>query len=138
MRLNVWGPLPPSPSGIADYLQEQLEPLAGRCELAVVVERPEAVTAALPASVRLHAAEQAPAADLELYQIGNSPAHAYVYRAALRRPGVLLLHDWSLHHLVLQETVERGAPERYLRLMRRAYRHTGVALGRQIAKGLGG
>jgi len=121
LRLNVWGPLPPSPSGIADYLHEQLDALARRVELRVVSED-----------------GPAPAADLDLYQLGNSPAHAFVYRAALRRPGVLLLHDWSLHHLVLQETVERGKRDSYLRLMRRAYRETGVHLGRQIALGLGG
>lgn len=138
MKLLVWGPLPPSPSGIADYLQEQLAPLAARVELHVVVEDPRAVACALPRGVSLHAPESVPPADLDLYQLGNSPAHAYVYRAALRRPGVLLMHDWSLHHLVLQETVERGERDAYLRLMRRAYHDTGVYLGRQIAMGLGG
>ena len=64
-------------------------------------------------------------ADLDLYHLGNSPAHAFVYRAARARPGVAVLHDWSLHHLVLHETVERGDVAGYLREMRRAYGETG-------------
>jgi glycosyltransferase involved in cell wall biosynthesis len=138
VRVNVWGPLPPSPSGIADYLAEQLEPLARLVELTVVVEDPAAVADPLRTLVPIVAPVHAPVADLDLYQIGNSPAHAYVYRAALRRPGVVVLHDFGLHHLVLQETVERGDKASYLRLMRRAYREPGVHLGRHVAAGLGG
>jgi glycosyltransferase involved in cell wall biosynthesis len=138
MRVNVWGPLPPSPSGIADYLAEQLEPLARHVELTAVVEDPGAVAPALHSLVPIVAPSAAPLADLDLYQIGNSPAHAYVYRAALRQPGIVVLHDFGLHHLVLQETVERGDKATYLRLMRRAYREPGVHLGRHVAAGLGG
>ena len=122
MRLNLWSPLPPSASGIADYAAEQLPALRRAFD------------------VRLVSAEtqQRPAADLELYQIGNSAEHAFVYRAALEQPGVVLLHDWSLHHLVLGETVERGRPESYLREMRRAYGETGTFVGGQVARALGG
>ena len=43
-----------------------------------------------------------PQADLHVHHLGNSPAHAFVYRAALAHPGVVVLHDWNLHHLVLR------------------------------------
>ncbi len=110
MRLNLWSPLPPSPSGIADYVAEALPLLAGRFELTVIVEDAEAVdpTAAGGGLWTLRTPATAPEADLDLYEIGNSPAHAPAYRAALARPGVVALHEWSLHHLVLHETVERG------------------------------
>ena len=122
MRLNLWSPLPPSPSGIADYVAEALPLLARRFEVNTIVE----------------ARADVPAADLDLYQIGNSPAHAFVYRAALARPGVVVLHEWSLHHLVLHETVERGNVPAYLREMRRAHGEAGSFVGRQVARGLGG
>ena len=61
-----------------------------------------------------------------------------MYRAARARPGVVVLHDWSLHHLVLRETVERGDVPGYLREMRRAYGETGAFVGRQVARALGG
>jgi glycosyltransferase involved in cell wall biosynthesis len=136
VKLNVWSPLPPSPSGIADYVAEQLPLLARAAELTAVVEHPAAV-APLP-GVRLARPCDAPAAALDVYHLGNSPSHAYAYRAAIRRPGVAVLHEWSLHQLVLFETVERGDASAYLRLMRRAYGERGTFLGRQIARALGG
>jgi glycosyltransferase involved in cell wall biosynthesis len=77
-------------------------------------------------------------ADLDVYHIGNSAAHAYVYEAALRKPGVVFLHDWSLHHLVLGQTVEKGHVAAYLREMRRAHGEAGTFVARQVARGLGG
>jgi glycosyltransferase involved in cell wall biosynthesis len=104
-----------------------------------VVEDPAAVLAAgsVP-EAELARPEAELAADLHLYHVGNSPAHAYVYRAALREPGVLFLHDANLHQLVLHETVERGDRGEYLRQMRRSYGETGSFVGRQVARALGG
>ena len=127
MRLAVWSPAPPAPSGIADYVAEQLAGLERHFDVTLISEEPPA-------------GETAPTDghDLDVYHLGNSPAHGFVYRAALRRPGVVVLHDWSLHHLVLQETVEQGDVRTYLREMRRAYGDKGTFLGRQIARALGG
>jgi glycosyltransferase involved in cell wall biosynthesis len=123
LRLNVWSPWPPSTSGVADYAAEQAEALAARVEVRRVAEAD---------------ATHRPEADLDLYHVGNSPAHGFVYRAALERPGVVLLHDWSLHHLVLSETVQAGDVAAYLREMRRAHGEAGSFVGRQVARALGG
>jgi len=121
VKLAVWSPRPPSASGIADYVAESL-PLLGRA-----------------ADVRLISEDgDTTDADLDVYHLGNSPAHAYVYRAALRKPGVVFLHDWSLHHLVLRETVERGDIPAYLREMRHAHGEAGTFVARQVARALGG
>jgi glycosyltransferase involved in cell wall biosynthesis len=122
----VWSPLPPSPSGIADYVAEQLPALARHADVRAVSSEPHA------------SAERTVVDELDVYHVGNSPAHAWVYRAALRRPGVVVLHDWSLHQLVLCETVERGDVSTYLREMRRAHGETGSFVGRQVARALGG
>ena len=141
MRLNLWSPLPPVP-----FRHRRLrggEPFPSwrvAFELTVVVEDPDAVdpAAVVGTAVALRTPAAAPDADLDLYQIGNSPAHAFVYRAALARPGVVVLHEWSLHHLVLHETVERGDVSAYLREMRRAHGEAGTFVGRQVARALGG
>ena len=122
----------------ADYVAEALPALARLVDLEAVVEDPAAVDPALRSAVSVRAAAERPEADLDLYHLGNSPAHAFVYRAARARPGVAVLHDWSLHHLVLRETVERGDVSSYLREMRRAYGETGTFVGRQVARALGG
>jgi glycosyltransferase involved in cell wall biosynthesis len=115
---------------------EQLSALASAAELTAIVEDTDAVVP--PPGVALARSSEAPLADLDLYHVGNSPCHAFVYRAALGRPGVTVLHEWSLHQLVLFETVERGDTSAYLRQMRRAYGERGTFLGRQIARALGG
>ena len=80
-----------------------------------------------------------PAPDLDLYQIGNSPAHAFVYRAALSEPGVVRPPRLEpAPALVLHETVETRRPGAYLREMRRAHGDAGHFVARQVARGLGG
>jgi glycosyltransferase involved in cell wall biosynthesis len=138
LRVNVWGPLPPSPSGIADYTLEQMEALRHHVDVVGVVEEPAAVEPAIHDVFPIVGPEACGAADLDLYQLGNSPAHDYVCREAARRSGVALLHEWNLHHLVLHQTVEQGDVAAYLRQMRRAYGETGSFVGRQVARGLGG
>lgn len=137
-RLAVWSPLPPSASGIADYAAEQLPELARHFAVEAVVEDPRAVDPGVAAGVSLRAAAEVVPDGLDLYQLGNSAAHAWVYRAALARPGVVLLHDFNLHHLVLAETVERGDVAGYLAEMRRAHGEAGSFVGRQVSRALGG
>jgi hypothetical protein len=79
-----------------------------------------------------------PAADLHVYEIANDPDHAFVYRAALARPGVVVLHDWSIHGLLARVTLGAGDAQAYFREMRRAHGQTGTFVARQVARGLGG
>jgi glycosyltransferase involved in cell wall biosynthesis len=138
MRLALWSPLPPSTSGIADYVAETLAELARAAHVEVVCEDPDAVDARWRGLVEVRGPGHESPADLDVYHIGNSPTHAYIYHAALERPGVVVLHDWNLHYLLLGETVLRGDPEPYLQEMHRAYGATGSLAARQIARALGG
>src|SRR5206468_8909354 len=121
----------------ADYVAASPSALARHVDLRLVADAPEAAPA-WRERYAVFSPAAAPEADLELYHLGNSPPHAFVYRAACARPGVAVLHDWSLHHLVLRETVERGEVSAYLREMRRAHGETGTFVGRQVARALGG
>jgi len=138
VRLAVFSPLPPSSSGIADYVAESLPALARHVDLEVVVEDPATVDLPLGRVFPLRRAGDPVCADLRLYHIGNSPAHGWIYREACGQPGVTVLHDWNLHHLVLHETLERGDLREYLRQMRRSHGELGSFVGRQVARGLGG
>ena len=138
MKVAVWSPLPPVPSGIADYTAELLPVLGRHHEVVAVVEDPAAVDPGAVPGVPVVGAREAPAVDLNLYQIGNSPAHVFAYRAALERPGVVALHEWVLHDLVWREATESGDLSRYLREMRRSHGADGSFLGRQVVQGLGG
>jgi hypothetical protein len=79
-----------------------------------------------------------PPAEVDLYHVAGSPAHAFVYRALLRRPGIVLLAEWGLHTLVHAETAGRGDPDAYRREARRAHGDRGEFVARQVLGGLGG
>lgn len=76
MKLAYRAPLPPAPTGVAQYAEALLRHLEPHVEID----------------------DQAA---LRLYQIGNNDLHWEIYREALARPGVVLLHDACLHHLLL-------------------------------------
>ena len=40
--------------------------------------------------------------------MGNNPYHSYIYDEIIKQPGFVLLHDYSLHHLVLDRSRTRA------------------------------
>jgi glycosyltransferase involved in cell wall biosynthesis len=136
--LDVWSPLPPAASGIADYVEEQLETLAGAFDLRLCVEEPEQVDAALRERYRVSAQSESVGSALRLYHIGNSPAHAAIYREAIRSPGVVVLHEWNLQELLLSFAVKSNDFEEYKRTVRREHGEAGSVAGLTIASALGG
>ena len=120
MKIALWSPRPQTPAStwVAALLPSLLRD--------VEVVRVEEETA------------DPPAADLHVYEIANDPDHAFAYRAALARPGVVVLHDWSIHGLLARVTLGAGDAHAYIREMRRAHGQTGTFVARQVARGLGG
>jgi len=113
VKVAYYSPLPPSRSGIADYSALLLPALRERVD--VVLARPRA---------------RPPAADVALYHIGNEPdAHAWIADALHARPGVVVLHEYVLHHLVAGMTIGRGKGRAYLDAMERDLGVAGRLLG---------
>jgi glycosyltransferase involved in cell wall biosynthesis/SAM-dependent methyltransferase len=100
MRVAFFSPMPPSKSGIADYSAALLDPLARLVDIEVFDREPAAFD---PAKF-----------DLALYQLGNNPYHEFVYDAALRHPGVVVMHESNLHYLIADRTIGRGDWDGYL------------------------
>lgn len=84
MKVGFYSPLPPARSGVADY------------------------SAALLAEMKRGGQVEAGASrsDIALYHLGNNALHAAIYRQALERPGVIVLHDAVLHHFFLGQLSE--------------------------------
>ena len=101
MRVAFFSPLPPARSGIADYSATLLQHLNGLAEIETFSEKPLAFNAS-------HY-------DVSLYQLGNNPYHTFVYEASMEHPGVIVLHEANLHHLIGEITIRRGDWDAYLR-----------------------
>ena len=79
MTVGFYSPLPPAPTGVADYSQALLAALRRYGRVEVNPSR----------------------CDVPLYHLGNNRLHAAIYRRALARPGIVVLHDAVLHHFLL-------------------------------------
>ena len=72
--------------------------------------------------------KRAPAADVALYHVGNDPdAHGWIVDALRKRPGVVVLHEFVLHHLIAGITIGRGDGRGYLDAMERERGVAGAA-----------
>ncbi len=107
-RIAYCSPVNPAPSGISDYSEELLPYLGQYAEITLFVEdglRP--TNPHLAAHVEVLPLRRLPRElrrrryDGLVYQMGNSPAHAGIWRAAQRMPGVVVLHELVLHHFML-------------------------------------
>jgi len=114
MRVAYFSPLPPRKSGIADFSAELLPHLSRYLELEVFVEDPPAA-GGQPLPVRRFGEYRPSDFDLPLYQIGNNADHVFVYETALRHPGVVVMHEFNLHHLIAEATIRRNDWDAYLR-----------------------
>ncbi len=138
MRLAYFSPLNPIECGISDYSEELLPRLAPYADIDLFVDgyRPtNPVLASFPVYDARGFARRATYYDAILFHMGNSPAHAYIYPIVLRFPGVVVLHDLVLHHLISWLSWDRGDARTYLNEFRYCYGPEGEALARRIIQG---
>jgi glycosyltransferase involved in cell wall biosynthesis len=110
--------MPPERSGVADYSALLVPALRERIDLRVVGRW---------SKPRLRRA------DVVLYHIGNSAnAHGWILERLRRQRGLVVLHDFSLHHLIAEMTLGKGDVQGYAR----ALEHEAGLVGRLLAHGV--
>lgn len=137
MRIAWVSPLPPASSGIADYSATLLPRLSGWHDIELFYDGGRQPLEAIARRWRCRPVGELPAAadrfDLIVYQIGNSaPHHAESYRIALELPGVVVLHEFMLHHLVRGLTLAKGDGAGYVEEMRYAAGRSGEMAARRL------
>ena len=120
LKVAYCSPLPPERSGIADYSALLLPALRERLDV-VAVE---------------HGKRAPRDADIAVYHVGNNPEiHGWIVDALRARPGVVVLHDFVLHHLVAGLTLARKDVSGYLRALERDAGLVGRLLGLGVVDG---
>jgi glycosyltransferase involved in cell wall biosynthesis len=114
-------PLPPAKSGVAHYASLILPELSRRFEVQA-----------------FDSLEGYRRGDFDevLYQLGNNPYHEVMYAEAMREPGVIVLHDLVLHHLIVEMTLARGDADAYVAALEASHGAAGAAWARGRAAGL--
>ncbi|HET7433432.1 MAG TPA: glycosyltransferase, partial [Thermoanaerobaculia bacterium] len=116
-RIAVLTPLPPVRSGIAHYSSMVVPALGATAFGSLDGYRREAF-------------------DHVIYQLGNNPHHEWIYREAMHEPGVVVLHDLVLHHLIVEMTLARGDVDGYVAALDANHGAMGAAWARGRAAGL--
>jgi glycosyltransferase involved in cell wall biosynthesis len=120
-RLAWFSPLPPAPTGIADYSADVLGILSACHRIDLFHAQTEVDASRLPAACRAFPSDAFEARhaerpyDLAVYQMGNGPAHDFLYPWLPRRPGLLVLHELVLHHARARALLESPAALAYRR-----------------------
>lgn len=115
MRVAYFSPLNPVPSGISDYSEDLLPYLATYAEVDIFIDRGyRPANADVVDHFGIYRYDRYPRMqrrrgyDVTLYHVGNSPAHDYILSTLERYPGVVVLHDYILHHLMLWRAFRHG------------------------------
>lgn len=139
MRLAYFSPLPPLRSGIADYSQELLPHLSQHAEIELVVDAGDKPGGSLSDQYAIRSYREfrslasSQRYDAVLYHIGNDAQfHEHIYRMLLEYPGIVVLHEFVLQHLIQGMTLGRGKRQAYVREMRYCYGRKGVRLARAM------
>lgn len=103
IKIAFFSPLPPARSGIADYSAALLDELRKLADVQVFSAKPAQFDAAQ--------------FDVILYQIGNNSYHDFCYETALEHPGVVVVHEANLHHLIADITIKRGDWDAYMSVL---------------------
>ena len=101
IKVAFFSPLPPARSGIADYSAALLDELKKLVDVEVFASKPIAFN---PKNF-----------DVTLYQVGNNVYHDFCYETAMDHPGVVVVHEANLHHLIADITIKRGDWDAYMR-----------------------
>ena len=107
--LAFYTPLPPSASGIGQYSAELLPALLPHYAIVAVLADDAPPPEGIPAGVAIARDATFAATGPRVYQLGNSPEHAFILARAEREPGILVLHDVVLQHLHAWRATHGGA-----------------------------
>jgi len=124
-RLAYCSPLPPRRSGIADYGVQLLPALARHFAIELFTDDGRLGDTDLAGEFPAFPLDRLDPERFDgavLYHVGNDVRmHGELYRKALEVPGIVVLHEYMLHHLVRHLALASGGPEAYLDEMGYAY-----------------
>ncbi len=117
MKLAVFTPLNPARCGISDYSEALLPPLARHGSIEVFIDdyQADGFGPGVEIPIRPYTEYRPEDFDATLYHVGNNPHHSYIYDMAMRHPGIVVLHEFNLHHLLADITIRKGDWDAYLR-----------------------
>ncbi len=118
---------------MADYAAEVLPVLCRHAVVRLLV--PPGWTPPAPTPPWLEGAEQVPwdapaGRSIPLLHLGNNPYHLWIARRLRASGGIVVLHDTTVHHLLVEEAAADGAWGRFAADLEAAHGEAGAAMAR--------
>jgi glycosyltransferase involved in cell wall biosynthesis len=136
VKIAYFSPLPPARTGIADYSKDLMPALMNLANVDLWVDQPVSA-AELPHCKTFNYLKRPDLSralneyDFAIYHMGNSPAHRNIYPILLAHPGIVVLHDFVLHHFLAGYYLEAlQSPALYVEEMAYNYGATGEELAK--------
>lgn len=132
-HLGLATTLSPAATGPAEFVAGVLPEMARAARISCFVQHPDEVDPALRERfvVRPLGERDDPSVDLLVYHIANNLTQAPVYDAAMDGPpGLLEIHDGSLHHMLATRTIGSDDTQGYQDLLHKAHGVAGDGLAR--------
>ncbi len=114
-RIALFTPLHPLKSGISDYIEEMLpylrQSFGDKYTIDIFVDGFEPDSQYIKDNYKILEMDDFEACrdnyDLVIYQMGNNNFHLKIMDYAMRYPGLLVMHDFAIHHLVAYYYLDR-------------------------------
>ena len=124
-RLAYISPLPPQPSGIADYSAALIPELAREYEVVVIIEQDTLGVPWISANLPVHDVawfrQHAGQFERILYHFGNSLMHRHMFDLFDQHPGIVVLHDFFLGNILEALTNHLGETGLFARSLYRSH-----------------
>ncbi|WP_285164755.1 glycosyltransferase family 4 protein [Shewanella goraebulensis] len=137
-KIVVFCPLPPKPNGIADYFLEQVPYFSQNHNLNIVIEDNHPEPIGVPSYVTVIRLTEYLQNRIEfshakhVYHVGNNHDTQYLLPVLLSTPGVVIVHDLNLHHLIGLTTLSCDSKPSYTEALAYQYGRLGKLLGQQL------
>ncbi len=133
MKVAYFTPLNPKNSGISDYNEELLMYLKKHLAIHLFLDGYSPSNQAIRSNFEFYNGQDFLEQHAEnsyqacVYHVGNNHFfHEYLYLHALDYPGIVVMHDYAIHHMIAGMLLERGKTVEYLEEFR--YNHGDAAL----------
>lgn len=111
-KIAFFSPLPPLQSGISDYSVDILRALKCYCDIDVYIDKGYEPQVEFGDVIHIYSYKQFESHAHEytdiIYQVGNSTFHLYMYEFIKKYPGIVVLHDYNMHGVLLHDSLGGG------------------------------
>jgi len=138
MKIAVFSPLNPMKSGVSDFTEEVVLKIKDYVDIDLFVDGYEPSNPEINHSFNVYNYKDIDNSDVRskydhlLYHVGNSLNHEKIIDYCIRYPGIIELHDYSLHTLMATMILQKRRFITYLLLMKYCHGKEGESVARRV------